>query len=48
VSPTARVVKVSELLRTPPEKARRITPAARLEQLRRLSAGVENRFGPGR
>jgi hypothetical protein len=42
--PTARLLKVSELPRLLPPNARRITPEARREQLRRRKIGVDRRF----
>jgi hypothetical protein len=47
-SPSARVVKVADLPQLLPAGARRIDREGRLEQLRKLTVGVENRFGPGR
>lgn len=42
--PTARLVKVADLPRLLPPNAQRITPEARLEQLRRRKIGVDRRF----
>lgn len=48
VTPTGTVVKLADLASYLPANVRRTTPEQRIEQWRRLKAGVENRFGPGR